>query len=57
MTDSFTRYQSPVEKFERVGADFETFSTIGIVEVMVKGLEDFAEHEVSQKDKQESDQD
>lgn len=42
MTDSFTRFQSPVEKFDRVGADFENLSTIGIVEAMVSGLENFA---------------
>ena len=49
MTESFTRFQSPIEKFERVGADFENLSTIGIVEVIVKGLEDFAQFETSLK--------
>lgn len=47
MTDSFTRFQSPVEKFDRVAAVFENLSTIGIVEVMVKGLEDFGIHEAA----------
>lgn len=51
MTDSFTRFQSPIEKFDRVGATFEHFSTIGVVEVMVKGLEDFAVSESAKSKK------
>jgi hypothetical protein len=52
MTDSFTRFQSPVERFERVGIAFDALSTIGIVEAMVTGLEDFAGSEqVNQKSK------
>jgi hypothetical protein len=47
MTDSFTRFQSPVEKFDRVAAVFDNLSTIGIVEVMVNGLDDFSKHEAS----------
>jgi hypothetical protein len=47
MTDSFTRFQSPVEKFDRVAAVFDNLSTIGIVEVMVNGLDNFSKHEAS----------
>ncbi len=38
MTDSFTRFMSPVEKFDRVGAMFECLSSIGLVEIMVKAI-------------------
>jgi hypothetical protein len=34
MTDSFTRFQSPIEKFDRVGAMFESISSIGLIEIM-----------------------
>ena len=58
MADSFTRFLSPVEKFDRVGTTFEHLSTIGVVEVMVNGLEDFAavESVKSKKSSKNSDQ-
>ena len=45
MTDSFTRFQSPIEKFDRIGAMFDSVSSIGLIEIMVKALQDFSIYE------------